>query len=71
MLSITLCFYKSIPLIRKQNIKANLTDEKTVEPAESKLKKFKSLILQVPRNRLWCSSKVSLRHIRLHLNTYN
>jgi len=56
---------KTFPLIviREQNIIANLMDDKIVEPAESKLKKFKSLILDVPRNRLWCSSKVSLHQI--------
>jgi hypothetical protein len=48
-----------ILFIREKMARTNLTDQKTVEPAESKLKKFKSLILYMLCNGLWCSSNVS------------
>jgi hypothetical protein len=48
-----------ILFIREKMARTNLTDQKTVEPAESKLKKFKSLILYMLCSGLWCSSKVS------------
>jgi len=61
----TLSSLTQINLLIKEKIgRANLADQKTVEPPESKLKKFKSLILYMLWNRLWHSSKVSTGHIR-------
>ena len=37
---------------KKKSVEANLAYQKTVEPAESKLKKFQPLLLHVSRNRL-------------------